>query len=40
MWRYYLDDRKIEEEISNMMRYQESEKVSSQLLKSLVYDKD
>lgn len=40
MWRYYLDDRKIEEAISNRMRYQDSEKVASQLLKSLGYEQE
>lgn len=40
MWRYYLDDKKIEEAISNRMRYQDSEKVASQLLKSLGYEQE
>lgn len=40
MWRYYLDDRKIEEAISNRMRYQDSEKVASLLLKSLGYEQE
>lgn len=40
MWRYYLDDKEIEGAISNRMRYQDSEKAASLLLKSLGYEQE